>query len=108
MKLDNIEYKQNGENQLQVDIRMIASVMGDEESEINTITNLEITDEIVPTQPSLIIYYVKAGDTLWNIAKKIRSTVENIVTINGIEDENKINVGQQLFIPIAMCYSMKQ
>lgn len=32
-------------------------------------------------------------------SKKFRSTVENIVKINEIEDENKIYVGQQLFIP---------
>ena len=98
LKLDNIEYKQNGENQLQVDIRMIASVMGDEESEINTITNLEITDEIVPTQPSLIIYYVKAGDTLWNIAKRFNNTVCNIKEANGLKDD-LIYPGQRLIIP---------
>ena len=51
---------------------------------------------------SLIIYFVKPGDTLWKIAKKFRSTISNIAKINGIEDENKINVGQQLFIPTAI------
>lgn len=51
---------------------------------------------------SLIIYFVKPGDTLWKIAKKFRSTVSNIAKMNGIEDENKINIGQQLFIPTAI------
>ena len=36
---------------------------------------------------------------LWKIAKKFRSTVEDIARVNGIEDENKIYVGQQLYIP---------
>ena len=75
---------------------------------INVIQEINIDENRECERYSLIIYFVKPGDTLWNIAKKFRSTVENIVTINGIEDENKINVGQQLFIPIAMCYSMKQ
>lgn len=51
---------------------------------------------------SLVIYFVKPGDTLWKIAKKFRSTVSNIAKMNGIEDENKINIGQQLFIPTAI------
>ena len=48
---------------------------------------------------SLIIYYVKSGDTLWNIAKRFRSTVDEIARINGIEDVDRLNVGEQLFIP---------
>ena len=48
---------------------------------------------------SLVIYFVKPKDTLWSIAKRFRSTVADIAKINGIEDENKIDVGQQLFIP---------
>ena len=48
---------------------------------------------------SLVVYYVKDGDTLWKIAKRFGSTVEEIARINGIENENKLNVGQQLFIP---------
>ena len=48
---------------------------------------------------SMIIYFVKPGDTIWKIAKMFRSTVSDIARINEIEDENKINVGQQLYIP---------
>jgi len=68
-------------------------------------TNMNIMDEIQTNGEreaqdySLIIYMVKKGDTLWKIAKKYGSTVDDIVRTNGIEDENKINVGQKLFIP---------
>ena len=48
---------------------------------------------------SIIIYYAKLGDTLWNIAKRFGSTVEEIASINNIEDADKIMQGQQLFIP---------
>jgi LysM repeat protein len=47
----------------------------------------------------VVIYFVKQGDTLWEIAKKFGSTVADIVRVNKIEDENKIFPGQQLFIP---------
>ena len=42
---------------------------------------------------------MKRGDTLWNIAKRFRTTVDFIARTNGIEDEDKIVVGQKLYIP---------
>ena len=39
---------------------------------------------------SIVIYIVKKGDTLWNIAKEFGSTVDDIVRTNGIEDPNQI------------------
>lgn len=48
---------------------------------------------------SIILYIVKKGDTLWNIAKRFGSTVDDIVRTNGIEDANVINPGQKIYIP---------
>ena len=48
---------------------------------------------------SIVIYYTKKGDTIWKIAKKFGSTVEEIVKINNIENADSIMVGEQLFIP---------
>ena len=47
----------------------------------------------------MVIYFVKPGDTLWKIAKKFRSTIEDIARVNNIEDIDKIYPGQQLYIP---------
>lgn len=68
---------------------------------INVIDEINIDENRNMENYSIIIYFVKPGDTLWNIAKRFRSTVENITMINNIEDENKINIGDQLFIPMA-------
>lgn len=68
---------------------------------LHVIEEINIEEERNEEKYSLIIYFVKPGDTLWNIAKRFRSTVESIASVNGIEDENKINIGEQLFIPIA-------
>ena len=45
------------------------------------------------------MYIVKKGDTLWKIAKKYGSTIEDIVRTNGIEDENMIYPDEKLYIP---------
>ena len=48
---------------------------------------------------SVIIYVVKEGDTLWKIAKRFGSTVDDIVRVNGIERPDKLNVGEKIYIP---------
>ncbi len=66
---------------------------------INIIENLNIEDFNENKNYSMVIYFVKSGDTLWDIAKKFRSTVEDIAKINEIDNSNKIFIGQQLFVP---------
>ena len=66
---------------------------------INIIDDIETQDLEREDQYSMVIYFVKPGDTLWNIAKKFRSTVEDIARVNDIENVNYIQVGRQLFIP---------
>ena len=66
---------------------------------VNVIYNIEETVGGEEHPYSMVIYFVKPGDTLWKIAKKYKSTVEDIARINNIENPDKINVGMQLFIP---------
>jgi len=66
---------------------------------INLIEEISIDETRDREIYSMIIYFVKPGDTLWEIAKRFRSTVADIARVNEIEDVNKIYEGQQLFIP---------
>ena len=77
--------------------------------DISRATNINLIDEITSddstcdTTYSMIVYFVKSGDTLWKIAKKFKSTVEDIMKVNEIENENKIYPGEQIFIPKYVC-----
>ena len=66
---------------------------------IEVIDDIEEVEEEARESYSIIIYFVQKGDSLWKIAKKFRSTVEQIAEINNIEDVNVIDVGQKLYIP---------
>ncbi len=66
---------------------------------INIMNEIQTNGEREAENNSLVLHVVKKGDTLWKIAKKHGSTIEDIVRINEIEDANKINVGEKLFIP---------
>jgi len=66
--------------------------------QINIIDEIE-AEERLEDNYSMVIYFVKEGETLWDIAKKFGSRIEDIVAVNDIDDADRILEGQQLFIP---------
>ena len=68
---------------------------------INLITDAVITPlppEIIDKIPSITVYVVKKGDTLWKLAKRFNTTVQDIVDINNIENPDLIYPNQKLII----------
>ena len=56
---------------------------------------------VAPAERPATRYTVKAGDTLSEIAKKNKTTIAAIMKASGIENANKIRVGQKIKIPDA-------
>ena len=46
----------------------------------------------------MVIYFVKQGDTIWNIAKRFRVSMQEIIKLNGLENPDRINIGDVLYI----------
>ena len=87
----------DGSIDVKIDIIFSATQM--QNAQINIIDDIKEDENRSCNTCSLVIYYVKEGDTLWKVAKKFKSTVDEIARINGIENRDKLNVAQQLFIP---------
>ena len=47
---------------------------------------------------AMIVYFVKDGDTIWNIARDFKVTMDSIIQTNNLQDNAKINVGEKLYI----------
>lgn len=47
--------------------------------------------------PGIVGYIVQPGDTLWNIAKKFHTTVDNVMAANGLT-EDRIHPGDRLIL----------
>jgi len=60
---------------------------------------IEEEGDMPEKKASITIYVVGAGDTLWDLAKKYNTTVNNIIKINKIEDSEHIKQNQKLIIP---------
>ena len=51
----------------------------------------------IQSMPGITVYMVKPGDTLWDIAKRFYTTVEEIRTVNQLEEE-KLPVSSPLLL----------
>ena len=68
-----------------------------ESTQLGIITDCTITEPEAVSSPRIIIYFVKAGDTLWDIAKRYNTTTARIKEINRIE--SGITQGDKILIP---------
>ena len=99
MEISNQDFVVTTDGEIEVKIDIVFNVILVDTVEINIIDDINEEENRGNNTCSLVIYYAKDGDTIWKIAKKFGSTMEEIIRINGIENENKLNIGQQLFIP---------
>lgn len=73
---------------------------------VNYVTHKDFLIDIVPDEgelpkknASITIYVIQEGDTIWKIAKKYFTTMDNIIRINEIEDADSLKIGDKLIIP---------
>lgn len=73
---------------------------------VNYATSREFLVDVIPKEnevpkknASVTIYVVQNGDSLWKIAKRYSTTVDNLLGVNEIEDQNVISPGQKIIIP---------
>jgi len=70
-----------------------------EDVNINIIDEVKMDEDKNNSNPSMIVYIVKDGDTLWNIAKKYKTTMQDIINVNNLDNGDQIFIGEKLFIP---------
>ncbi len=99
-KISHTDY--NFVNQAKVDVRCIADIsltLRRSTDFFRAIDAMSIGDEDLSPRAGITIYFVKSGDTLWDIAKKYKTTVEKILFANNMEADNMLNSGMRLLIP---------
>ncbi|HOQ17276.1 MAG: DUF3794 domain-containing protein [Epulopiscium sp.] len=99
--VDDIIYSRESQKDFQVNIILNLDVDIIDEQKVEIIVDMtekDLDPDVLLNMPSLIIYMVQCGDTLWKIAKKYNTTVEELVAINDIENPDKIYPGQKLLI----------
>ena len=95
-KVSKKEYNLSNEN---VNIYLtIESIKNNNKKKcIEMVNNLQLDEEKINNPYSMIIYFVKENDTLWNIGKSFNVSIDSICKYNNIED-NILNPGKKLYI----------
>lgn len=98
--IDDIDYNLINPDQLEVRLNIGASSTVKKKVEKEILINVEDTGERIDIskKPSITIYFIQPGDTLWKIAKRYHTTVEELMNANEIEDPNRLVPGERLFI----------
>lgn len=71
------------------------------QTEIDLIEDVQenpVDENILLSQPSIVIYFIQSNDTLWDIAKRYYTTVDAIKDMNNLQTD-EITTGSQIFIP---------
>ena len=98
VRVKEIDYRKADSTTLQIKAILEFNTLVNEERQIEGITQIELEENNNLKRPSIVVYYVKPGDTLWNIAKKYKSTVDELKEYNLLKDD-MIYPNQQLIIP---------
>jgi len=88
---------ENGEIDTRIDLGFDANIS--QMVDMNIIDEIEVEENRNMGKYSVIIYFIKSGDTMWSIAKRFKSTITDICDMNSIENPDKLSIGQQIFIP---------
>ena len=68
-----------------------------EEQLIESVEEQPLDRKKLESMPGITVYMVKQGDTLWDIAKKFYTTMEEIISMNSLEND-QLTLGQPLLL----------
>ncbi len=97
---EHLSYTLSGERTLELRIINALSVKCMSSDKTELVDDVEEADEPLKSLPEVILYFVQAGDTLWDIAKRYHIPVEKLALDNNIEasDDEILKIGQMLKI----------
>lgn len=98
--VQDLDYSKINEEQVEVRVNLASICEANSIGLMNIVSHIEEAEEEldISKRPSLTIYFFQEGDSLWKIAKKYKTRVENIILSNNIEDMEDIKVGDQILI----------
>lgn len=102
LEVEHCNYSVISANEVEVRVVVDINVRLVEQAEISLISNVSespIEDRGNEQYPSITIYFSQPGDSLWKIAKKYRTTVEDILRVNELNEDDIIGIGQQIIVP---------
>lgn len=98
--LEDISYKKINSREVEIEASINNYVSVNRVKKINIVTEAVETGESIDkfSRPSITIYIVQKDDTLWDIAKRYNTTVEDMIKTNDIVSPENIMPGEKIII----------
>ena len=97
LNVNKSSFNINNEN-VECDIEISAKQKQGRVKNISILDNIEKQELTQNSDYKMSIYFVKAGDTLWNIAKRFKVCMNDIIKTNNLENPDKLKIGERLYI----------
>ncbi|WP_250228149.1 DUF3794 and LysM peptidoglycan-binding domain-containing protein [Anaeropeptidivorans aminofermentans] len=99
--IDYISFNMLSSDEIEVRVMLTFNTRVIEMMDASLITDIEIRPiepDILEQMPSITVYTVQEGDSLWKIAKRYNTTIDEIAEVNGMSEPYDISPGQKLLI----------
>lgn len=95
---EHVSYTLSGDDSLELRFVLGLTVKSLKTGEVLLVEEMtETTPSEDDSDPRIVLYFVQSGDTLWDIAKRYRTTVQALQTLNRL-DGDLLHPGQQIKI----------
>ena len=86
----------------EIEVKAVLAIRSFLKSPVSLADITDISYELIDLKeqenaPGIIGYIVKEGDKLWDLAKKYNTTIETIIEVNDLE-QNELKKGQKMLI----------
>ncbi len=98
--LSNLSYNLTGEKSVEIRANIAISLKLITSHNIEVIESITASETAKQDRASIVICFVQRGDTLWDIAKRYKTTIEKIALANQLSEDANIE-GGKLLIPKA-------
>lgn len=98
--MDSLKFNRVNSRDIEIEGIVKNNVKVDRIKKIDVITEVEEDDKVInlSNKPSITIYIVQKGDTLWDIAKRFNTTIDELISTNEIVNPENIMPGEKIII----------
>ncbi len=95
--ISNKQFTVSNEN-VNCDMEILVKSSNNSLKNISVIENVSCGECDVDNDYKMCIYFVKPGDSVWEIAKSFRVPMCDLISLNNLENPDKLQVGDRLYI----------
>ncbi len=104
--LEDLQHRLLGDDLVEIRGRVKAEVDISQVFDREVMLDVEESEGERRTDASIVVYVVQQGDTLWNVAKRYNTTIEELVKINDIQESQNLIPGDKLIISRIVKYKL--